>query len=64
MIALGIYIIASFFEVRYLIKHKEKKEAAIYLCIVAAALALFVYLALNPIFTSFSTLMLRLFGVE
>ena len=64
LIVFGIFLIASVFEVKYLIKQNEKKEAAIYLCIVAAALAIGIYLALNPIFTSFATLMLRMFGVE
>lgn len=63
-VILGIFLIVSVFEVRFLIKHNEKKEAIIYICIVAAAMAISVYLALNPVFTSFATLMLRLFGAE
>lgn len=64
LIVLGIFIIASVFEVIHLIRRKEKKEAAVYLCIAAAALALSVYLALTSVFTSFAATVFRLFGIE
>ncbi len=64
LIALGILAIASVFEVRHLIKAGEKKEAVIYLCIIAMTLALSTYLALTPLFYSFARMMETLFGVQ
>ena len=60
-IALGIFLIASVLEVLYLFRHQQKKEAVIYLCIVALALGISVYLMLTPKFYSFARMMNELF---
>ncbi len=64
LIFFGIYIVASIFELRYLFKQGEKKEAAIYLFIVAMAMGLGVYLALTPIFYSFARMINDLFRTQ
>ena len=63
VIALGIFIIASVLEVRYLFRQKQKKEAVIHLCILAAALGISVYLMLTPKFYSFARMVTELFGI-
>ncbi len=63
-VALGIIVIASVFEVRYLFKMQEKKEAVIYLIITALTLGLSAYLMLAPKIYSFARMMLDLFHVQ
>ena len=63
-VAIGIIVIASVFEVRYLFKMREKKEAAIYLIITAITVGLFAYLMLAPEIYSFARMMLDLFHVQ
>lgn len=62
-IVMGIFIIASVLELRSLFRQKERKEAVIYLCMLAMSVVILVYLMLTPKFYSFSRFMNELFGV-
>jgi len=61
LMAVGIFLIVSVFELRLLFRQKEKKEAAVYLCIIVLTTGLSVYLMLTPQFYSFSKMMGHLF---
>ena len=63
-VALGIILFASVFEVRYLFKIQEKKEAVIFLVITALTLGLSAYLMLAPQIYSFACMMIDLFHVQ
>ena len=64
MIAVGIFLIASVFELRLLFRQNEKKEAIIYLCITALTIGLSIYLMLTPQFYSFAKMINSLFGTR
>jgi len=64
LIAMGIFLISSIFEMRTLFIQWERKEAVIYICIAALALGLSVYLMLTPKFYSFAHMMNELFNVQ
>lgn len=61
---LAIFLAASVFEVLHLFRSREKKEAAVYLVLAAAALGLAVYMMANPQYDSFAKLALDLLGVN
>jgi hypothetical protein len=63
-VAIGIIVIASVLEVRYLFMIHEKKEAVIYLIITAPTLGLFAYLMLAPQIYSFARMMIDLFHIQ
>jgi uncharacterized membrane protein HdeD (DUF308 family) len=54
----------SFFEIRSLFKKQEKKEAALFIVLGTLAVFLGVFLLLSPGYTSFSKIMLDMFGVR
>lgn len=64
LIMLCAFILISFFEVRNLLKKKEKNEAALFVIIGGLAVLLGVFLLLNPDYTSFARMMLNLFGIN
>lgn len=64
LIILVILLAISFFELRSLIKAKEKKEAALYIILTLFAAALGVFMMLVPDFESFSRMILHLFNIS
>ena len=62
--ALCVLLAASFFEVRFLVRSQEKKEAAVYIGISILTVALAVYLMLTPDYYSFMKFMNHLFHVK
>lgn len=64
LIILCILLIASFFEVKHLLKIKEKKEAFIYIALTAAAVLLAFFLILTPDYTSFAKIIFNLFNIS
>ena len=64
LMAIGILLIASIFELRFLFRQNEKKEAAIYLCIIVFTTGLSICLMLTPQFYSFAKMMNSLFGAR
>ena len=58
------FLIVFFFEARWLLKNKRKKETAIYIVFSAAAVLFGLYLVFFPDYTDFSKIMLDLFGVK
>ncbi len=63
LIVMGIFVIASILELRFLFRQKEHKEAIIYLCLVAMTFVVAGYLMLTPKFLSFAHFMNELFGI-
>jgi hypothetical protein len=61
---LCIFIIISFFEVRFLVNNKEKKEMAIYIILTAIVIFLSVYMMLFPDYIGFSKMILDLFHAQ
>lgn len=62
LLILGAFIIISIFELRYLYKTKEKKEASIYIIISVITVGLAVFLMLVPDYKTLSKLLLSLTG--
>lgn len=63
-IMLCAFLLISFFEVRSLLKKQEKKEAVLFIVLGTLAVFTGVFLILSPGYTSFSKLMLDLFGIR
>ena len=61
---LCLFVAISFFEVFRLIKLKEKKEAAVFICTAALAIFLAMYLILSPQYDSFSVILFNLFNID
>jgi len=59
---LGIFILASVFEIRRLVKSKDRKELAIYLAIMACAVSLGVFLMLSSSYSSFVKTLFNMFN--
>ncbi len=64
LIVLIILLAVSFFELRSLIKAKEKKEAVLYIALAIFAAAVGVFMMLIPDFMSFSRMILKLFDIS
>lgn len=59
--ALGIFAVVSVLELRSIVKHKDKKQAALYAAVAAAAVALGIFLLLASEYKSFAKIMTDLF---
>jgi Na+/melibiose symporter-like transporter len=61
---LGILLLASVFEIRRLVKMKEKKELIVYLAVLACAVSLGTFLMLSPDYKSFAKSLLDLLKIK
>jgi Na+/melibiose symporter-like transporter len=61
---LGILLLASVFEIRRLVKMKEKKELIVYLAVLACAVSLGTFLMLSPDYKSFAKSLLELLKIK
>ena len=59
-----LLLIISFFELLYLFKRHEKKEAIIYIALLVLTLPIAIYVSFAPKFVSFIELVFGLFGLE
>ena len=64
LLVLCIFFIVSFFEIRHLLKIKEKKETLLYVVFSAAAVFVAVFLMLTPDYNSFADIMFKLFNIS
>jgi Na+/melibiose symporter-like transporter len=61
---LGILLLASVFEIRRLVKMKEKKELIVYLAVLACAVSLGTFLMLSSDYKSFAKSLLDLLKIK
>ena len=64
MAAFSIILIVSFFEIKYLLKRSEKKEAIVYIALLVLTTPLALYVSLAPKFGSFVEIVFSLFGIN
>jgi len=64
LITIGTFLVVSILELRFLFRHNDKKEAAIYLCLIAFTLGLAFYVSRTPDFYGFAKMMNDLFRVR